>query len=56
MCWVGVLLNQSAIQLSKLDLPLKLPSVGALVGRAVAAQIGEVDFADHDQNRREQGD
>ena len=45
------LLNQRAIQLDKIDFLLKLSTVGTLVQRAVATQIGEVDFAHHNQNR-----
>ena len=56
MRWVNGLLNQSAVQQGKVNFLLKLPSVGALVGRAVATQIGEVDFAYCNQNRREEGD
>jgi hypothetical protein len=55
MRWVDALLNQGAIQLGKIDFSLKLPSIGTLVQRAVTAQIGEVDFAHGNQNRREQG-
>jgi hypothetical protein len=36
------LLNQGAIQQGKVNFSLKLPSIGTLVQRAVAAQIGEV--------------
>lgn len=44
------LLNQGAIQQGKVNFLLKLPSIGTLAQRAVATQIGEVDFAHHDQD------